>query len=202
MGKLSVMWDDGIYLGVKGSSGEIIIGNPKGAWKTRSVQRKPADERWPEDADKMVVYVPWNVSAEDPEAHGELRLPEVVRLEGQYREAEEDGPELSMPRRFPIEKKDLNKHGYSMDCPGCSAILRGLARQGHSEACRKRLELAMKSDEKVRESKKRAKEFTKMAIESEDEKRKKTSTDQQGGQASQSTASGSGEQVTSREVEM
>ena len=45
MGKLDSLWDDGVYLGVRGKSGEIIVGNGKGVWKTRTVRRKPIEER-------------------------------------------------------------------------------------------------------------------------------------------------------------
>lgn len=32
LGKLTCVWEDGVFLGVKGSAGEIIIGDKKGAW--------------------------------------------------------------------------------------------------------------------------------------------------------------------------
>ena len=35
------VWEDGIYLGIRGMSGEIIVGTKTGVWKTRTVQRKP-----------------------------------------------------------------------------------------------------------------------------------------------------------------
>ena len=41
MGKLSSLLEDGVYLGIIGKSNEMIIGDGKGVWKTRSVQRKP-----------------------------------------------------------------------------------------------------------------------------------------------------------------
>ena len=46
-----------------------------------------------------------------------------------------------------IKKEDLEQYGCSAGCPGCKAILRGTATQGHSEACRSRMktELRMKA---------------------------------------------------------
>ena len=41
LGKLTTLWEDGIYLGVMGKSNEFIVGDQKGVWKTRSVFRKP-----------------------------------------------------------------------------------------------------------------------------------------------------------------
>ena len=40
LGKLTCMWEDGIFLGVKGTTGEIIVGDKKGVWRTRTVRRK------------------------------------------------------------------------------------------------------------------------------------------------------------------
>ena len=45
LGKLTCLWSDGIHLGVKGSTGEIAVGNKEGIWKTRAVQRKPKEMR-------------------------------------------------------------------------------------------------------------------------------------------------------------
>ncbi len=39
LGKLSSLWEDEVYLGAKGGTGEIIVANNKGVWKTRTVHR-------------------------------------------------------------------------------------------------------------------------------------------------------------------
>jgi hypothetical protein len=41
LGKLSRLLDDGAYLGVKGSPGEVIVGNKDSVWGTRAARRKP-----------------------------------------------------------------------------------------------------------------------------------------------------------------
>ena len=46
LGKLACMWEDGVYLGIKGSTGEIMVGDGKGVWVTRTVRRKTLEERW------------------------------------------------------------------------------------------------------------------------------------------------------------
>ena len=38
------LWETGVYLGVMGKSNEVIVGDGKGGWKTRSVHRKPLGE--------------------------------------------------------------------------------------------------------------------------------------------------------------
>ena len=44
LGKLACMWNDGVFLGMKGGTGEIIVGDERGVWVTRSVRRKPIEE--------------------------------------------------------------------------------------------------------------------------------------------------------------
>ena len=73
--------------------------------------------------------------------------------------------EEAMPRRFKIGKKDLLEHGYTSKCPGCSAILKNLRAQGHSEACRKRIEIALKGSEKLNIAGERIDELMAKAVE-------------------------------------
>ena len=66
LGKLTCMWEDGIYLGVKATTAEVIVGNRNGVWLTRTVRRKPAKERWDRSNLEMVVAVPWRKNEDDP----------------------------------------------------------------------------------------------------------------------------------------
>ena len=59
LGKLSCLWEDGVYLGVKGGTGEIIVADNKGVWKTRTVHRKPETGRWSKEGVEMIKGVPW-----------------------------------------------------------------------------------------------------------------------------------------------
>ena len=43
LGKFSCLRDDGVHLGP--TTGELVIGTRSGAWKTRSVRRKPTQQR-------------------------------------------------------------------------------------------------------------------------------------------------------------
>ena len=135
---MSVMWSDGVYLGLKGKTGEIIVGDEKGIWKTRTIQRKPMAERWMRSSVDMVKHVPWRTSEGDPKADGEK--PEVIKLNPEQEHVEREIMKDAAPRRAYITKEDLNELGYTAKCPGCLAILRGTARQGHSADCRKRVE--------------------------------------------------------------
>ena len=40
LGKLSSVWKHGVYLGVKGKSGEIVVTDEQGVFKTRTVQTR------------------------------------------------------------------------------------------------------------------------------------------------------------------
>ena len=48
LGKLTSLWVDGIFLGVMGKSGELIVRDGKGVWKTRQATQRtmePEDDR-------------------------------------------------------------------------------------------------------------------------------------------------------------
>ena len=76
-------------------------------------------------------------------------MPEVVKMSpGDEREAREAEEEEVVPRRLYIQKEDLEKHGYSAQCPGCRWVLTGGARQTHAESCRKRLEKELEATER------------------------------------------------------
>ena len=53
-----------------------------------------------------------------------------------------------MARRRVITQAELDKYGYTPGCPGCLARQQGVvARRGHWESCRKRIEAMMREDE-------------------------------------------------------
>ena len=135
MGKLSCMWEDGIFLGVKGTTGELIVGKKAGVWRTRTVRRKVLSERWDRGNLEMVGGLPWSTDGD-----GEDMKTEVVVMDKDYKERlREQVKEEVAPRRVFITKGDVEEHGYTSRCPGCISILRGTARQMHSEECRRRL---------------------------------------------------------------
>ena len=45
LGKFTCMWEDGVVLGVKATTGDIIVGNSGGVWLMRTV-RKLERARW------------------------------------------------------------------------------------------------------------------------------------------------------------
>ena len=132
LAKLTCLWEDGIFLGVKGSSGEFIVGDTQGVWKTRTMRRRPAEEKWDSENLELVGGVPWRTSEADKNADGEalkMEVPEAVRMapEEEKEEEEEEEEELVVPRNVYLRKADFETHGYSKDCRGCKAVLRGAA---------------------------------------------------------------------------
>ena len=75
-----------------------------------------------------------------------------------------------VPREFYIKKEDLEEHGYTRGCGGCSSVFRGLARQPHNDVCRERLRGILKEGAKVKNAEGRRQDFEKKELE---KKRKK-----------------------------
>ena len=71
LGKLTRWREDGVFLGIKGCVGEIIVANGKGVWKTRAVRRKLAKDCWNKEGIEMAKGVPWRTSDDDKKADGE-----------------------------------------------------------------------------------------------------------------------------------
>lgn len=142
-------------------SGEMVVADPSGVWRAKSIQRNPESERW--------VEVPWAARDGDPKANGEKV--EVSRLRPEEIEVEQQRAEVRPVVRFSIKREDLERHGFADRCPGCKANLRNTVRQGHSEECRNRLAKEMRGERKVEESRKREDDFLAKRFEQSDSKR-------------------------------
>jgi len=176
LGKLTVTWEDGIYLGIRGRSGEVIVGDGKGVWKARSVQRKPVGDRWDPTTSDLVKHVPWRTSDEDPKVDGEK--PEVVKLTPDGEQLQREVMRETVPRKVAIAKQDLEEFGYTAKCPGCLAVLRGTTRQGHSQDCRRRMQEELKGTPKADAAKRKFESFTEEALEKDDMNRKQKKRDE------------------------
>ena len=72
--KLAPKWSDGVCLGIRPQSQEIVImdietGRVKHA---RTVRRVPEEERWNMSNIDGVKVVPWNLGTDDEQADGEM----------------------------------------------------------------------------------------------------------------------------------
>jgi hypothetical protein len=177
LGKLAVLWEDGVYLGVKGTTGELIVGAGEGIYRTRTIQRKPVEDRWREDLIKKVKGVPWRKSDADPEMDGAAMRsrplsPEEQRIIDDRNREQKDLQ--GAPKRFGITLSDLQKHGVTEGCSGCKSAFTGKARQPHTRECRARFEGLLQEDGKVKASIKRENEFYAKVTEADGKRRKKT----------------------------
>ena len=66
--KLDSVWEEGIYLGHTTLSGESIVGNADGVFRTRTVRRAPLEERWQFELIKSMVGLPWKCNPHSDEA--------------------------------------------------------------------------------------------------------------------------------------
>ena len=168
-GKLTVLWNEGVYLGVKGRTGEFVVGDAKGVWKTRTIQRTPVGSRWTQKNAELITGVPWNTGENDAKADGDKL--EVIKFDPQARDpggVREQFGDIPIPRRVKISKGDLATHGYTANCEGCKAAMAGRPQRPHSDACRKRMESLMKDDPKTQKARKRQNEFFDKVVEEQD----------------------------------
>ena len=178
LAKLTSLWDDGVYLGMKSTTGEIVVGNKQGVWKTRTVRRKPEDQRWSVDNMSMIVGVPWRRNDEEGKKDDDEMKGGVIKLDGGIMEDAEKSQvrqvvDIVPPKAFHTRREDYEKYGYTRGCAGCRSLLTGTTRQKHSVACRSRMEKEMIELERVQASKKRREDFLDKATAAEEANRKK-----------------------------
>ena len=132
-------WETGVWLGHTRDSNETIIGTKDAAVRAYAVKRMAEDERWNAENIKSMKGLP---QQPDPKRAG-LRVPIRVTLgeEAIHVEPREVQQQVEpLPRRMGITMTELEKYGYTYNCPGCAAKRRGaVAKKGHSEACRNRI---------------------------------------------------------------
>ena len=186
MAKLDSLWSDGVFLGYRSISGEIVVGTKNGVFKTRTVQRKAYEHRWGKENLDMVGGVPWKSTPDEDEE--EAIMPaidigmEMPEVEIPRVPTEDQRP---IPRRLYIRGKDIERHGATVNCKGCIATLRGQGGVPHTDTCRKRLTDEIgKSDEgeRVKRARQKELEFYEQAIKDSDRvaKRKGVAMEEEG----------------------
>ena len=152
----------------------MIIAAGDGAYRTRTVQRKPVDERWSEEAVRKITGVLWRKRDNDPNADGEAMKSrplsdEERRIIEQRNQAQQDLQ--NAPKRFGITMADLQKHGVTQGCSGCKSAFTGRVRQPHTKECRARFEKLLEGESRVKASRDRADEFYAKVTEADHERR-------------------------------
>ena len=125
MAKLDSLWSDGVFLGYRSMSGEVIVGTKDGVFKSRTVRRRAFEHRWEKASLDMVGGVPWRTSPDRDEAEDVmpavdvgLEMPEV---DAEIPDAADRQP---VPRRVYIKARDIKRFGATEMCKGCVATIR------------------------------------------------------------------------------
>jgi hypothetical protein len=186
LAKLTSIWADGVYLEVKGTSGEITVETKDGVWKTRTVRRRPMEKRWSPANMDMIVGGQWRKN-DDDEKGGEEMKGGIIKLdEGVMEDVEKkttrEVADIVPPKAFHTKKEDYDKHGYTRGRVGCRALLTGTTRQKHSAGCRLRMEMEMFGLERVKAGKRRREQFMEkvMSAEAADNKAKEVEPQSEG----------------------
>ena len=124
---------EGVWLGIRPQSSEVIVGTNKGVFKTRTFRRLRENERWCAESITSIAGTPWKPTEFDDSDKLKIRIPGV-----------EDAPitdphirgEDAQPRKFMIYKRDLERYGYTPQCPGCYAAKNNKAHKSHNHQCR------------------------------------------------------------------
>ncbi len=113
-GNMGALWADGIFLGYDRNSNTYIIGNADGVKMSRSLARRPIEERWCADTAAKLTATPWSFY-ERPAPEARFNDPALAR--------DEPVPVAAPPavRRMRINKSDLETYGYTAGCPQLQA---------------------------------------------------------------------------------
>lgn len=144
LGKAELRWMNGVFLGIRLSSGEKLVGNEDGVFKVRSVRRKLESDRWDVSQLEGISSFPWKPyqGSEDDKILIRPPIPAAPKgVSDQEVERTHDGEPA--PRPFSIQRRDLINFGYTPGCPGCYASANDRRYKPHTNACRQRLEKAM-----------------------------------------------------------
>ena len=122
-------------------SGELFVGTSDGVFKVRTVKRVPRKDRFDINLLNCIRGTPWDLKGTQvpelpvdqqlqpiPVHTQRLAMPATVAVAGEESEV----------RDFKIFKKDLEKHGYTINCQGCDAARNNAAQRPHNTECRER----------------------------------------------------------------
>lgn len=145
-GKLAARTQDGVYLGVNMSTEESYVGTGTGIYTSRSLHRKPIDERWVANEILGVRGTPWRPCLRTDDNNIRARLPDDQETEQQRRERllGDDG---QTTRQFKIANRDIITYGATPHCTGCHSQSHNMKAKPHTIAYRERFQQLMEQDE-------------------------------------------------------
>ena len=144
--KLESKWKDGVYVGLRMRSGELLVATEDSIVKARSWCRKPEAERWNKEALSKIKGVPW----EPVPGQGRTQIKSRITIRDQpIPDSELPEVELRPGKALGIwiTKREVMKYGITPGCAGCVAQNRGRTGVAHNAKCRERMEEMMQEHE-------------------------------------------------------
>ena len=173
LGKHHSEYSEGIFLGIGGMSTELLVGTPRGVFRTRDVRAlSDTPAKW-----NCEFVLKFNTPFENYVDPSE-QLPDRVIIEPgviAHGELPPDVETYTAVRRMRLSPGDFIVHGYTAGCAGCIALRRKTGQsKNYSEECRLRMEQCLTAtsegrSRKEREAGRREEELT-AALGAEDEK--------------------------------
>ncbi len=82
LAKLESSWEDGVFLGYRAASGEVVVGTKIGVFRAMTVHGKPEKQRWGLENMDMVGGTPWRTTPEQDTQDDEGFMPDnVINME-------------------------------------------------------------------------------------------------------------------------
>ena len=135
-----------MYLGPSDRADDVYIGLSDGSVaRARTIKRMEATTRHDPPFLQRLTARLWDPPGSGGPGDEELGPRPLVVVPPMAPGA--PGGEQTEHRRVYITRADLDRHGYTQDCPGCTAAQTNQRPRTHSEGCRARLEEAMTQDE-------------------------------------------------------
>ena len=118
---------DGVWLGIRPQTSEVIVGNKDGIFKARSVRRRPECDRWNSEAILDIKGTPWRPYGFTDSDKLRIKLPNEPNDDSD-KQPPMTRSEERYPRKFKIERRDIEQYGPTPHCPGCYSALNQTSR--------------------------------------------------------------------------
>jgi hypothetical protein len=133
--KMESDWSYGYFLGVNPGTTEYLVGNHDDVYSCCTMRRLEENKAFDASVVKEI-----DMRFSDYVIQGARSSPKEVRFAepGQPVPASGGDP---VPRRAKLKPQDVERHGFTVGCPGCQQIqLKSPDRKNHTEECRRRME--------------------------------------------------------------
>ena len=139
LNRMNPRYKFGVWLGVRNNSAACFVEKGEGIFRAREVRRIEHQDRWDKEAITNMIGVPWRLAngkwtVDRPATQIDfLPPPPPLPSEG------------ARVQRERTTRTDIEAFGTIAGCPGCHAIRSGKPAQAHSDSCRVRTEVCLKT---------------------------------------------------------